>query len=263
MAYTVLLPKGDLLPRILTGLVTVPAVIFLIFQDPIYFKILGVFATFGLLREWSRLSFGESYHWMNSICLLAILVAFVPVLHMGSIAIILAGCGWLYYLNIFRMKKFTIVSTGYVYISLAMSIIIHIMPKIGGSYFILLVLALVWCVDTGAFLVGKIIGGPKLAPSISPGKTWAGFLGGIFFGLTGVWLLTKVMSLKVSNSFWIFCTAAVFLAHGGDLLESWCKRYFKVKDSGSFLPGHGGLLDRLDSLLAVSFAAALLWYFCG
>ncbi len=263
MAYTVWLPKGDLLPRILTGLVAIPAVIFLIFQDPIYFKMLGFLATFGLLREWSRLSFEKNYHWMNSICLLAILVAFVPELRAGSIVMVLAGCGWLYYLNVFDLKKFGIVSAGYVYISLAMEIIIHIMPEIGGAYFILLVLALVWCVDTGAFLVGKTIGGPKLAPSISPSKTWAGFFGGTFFGLVGVWLLIKAMRLDVSNSFWFFSIAAVLLAHGGDLLESWCKRYFSVKDSGSFLPGHGGLLDRLDSLLAVSFAAALLWYFCG
>ena len=261
MAYTVLQPKGDLLPRILTGLVAVPAVIFLIFQDPIFFKLLGVLASFGLLTEWSRLSFGENYHWMNSICLLAIVVAFLPALRVGSVAIILAGCGWLYYLNLLPVKKFAIVSAGYLYISLAMSIIIHIMPKIGGSYFILLVLALVWFVDTGAFLVGKVIGGPKLAPTISPGKTWAGFFGGIFFGLMGVWFLTRIMTINVSNSFWIFATAAVFLAHGGDLLESWCKRYFNVKDSGSFLPGHGGLLDRLDSLLAISFAVALLWCF--
>jgi phosphatidate cytidylyltransferase len=224
---------------------------------------LSVLAAFGLLREWSRLCFKENYHWMNSICLLAILVAFVPVLRAGSIAIVLAGCSWLYYLNVFKLKKFAIVSAGYLYISLAIGIIIHLMPQIGGSYFILLVLALVWLVDTGAYLTGKTIGGPKLAPRISPGKTWAGFFGGIFFGLIGIWLLIKAMNLKVSTSFWFFAIAAVLFSHGGDLLESWCKRYFKVKDSGNFLPGHGGLLDRLDSLLAVSFATAVLWYFCG
>lgn len=263
MDYTVWLPKGDLVPRILTMLVAIPTVIFLIFQDPIYFKMISLLVAYGLFREWSRLSFGENHHWMNSVCLLAIITAFIPVFYGGSAAIVLAGCGWLYYLDVFELKKFAIVSIGYMYISLAMGIIIHIMPKIGGAYFILLVLALVWCVDVGAFLSGKAIGGPKLAPTISPNKTWAGFFGGIFFGLTGVWLLIKAMGLEVSMSFWVFSTAAAFLAHGGDLLESWCKRYFKVKDSGTFLPGHGGFLDRLDSLLAVSFAIALLWYICG
>jgi phosphatidate cytidylyltransferase len=126
---------------------------------------------------------------------------------------------------------------------------------------VLLVLTTIWLADSGAYFFGKQFGKRKLAPSISPGKTWAGFFGGIFFGLVGVWFLTKIMSINVSNSFWVFGTAAVFLAHGGDLLESWCKRYFNVKDSGSFLPGHGGLLDRLDSLLAISFAVALFWYF--
>lgn len=263
MAYTVWLPKGDLLPRVLTGLVTIPAVVFLIFQDLIYFQILGIFAAFGLFREWSRLCFERNYHWMNGVCLLAILLAFIPALRIGVVAIIVAGCGWLYYLNVFDLKKFAIVSIGYVYISLTTGILVHIMPEIGGAYFILLVLTLVWCVDTGAFLSGKAIGGPKMIPSVSPNKTWAGFFGGIVFGLAGVWLLIRTMNLEVATSFWFFSVVSVFLAHGGDLLESWCKRYFNVKDSGGFLPGHGGLLDRLDSLLAVSFAIAVLWYFCG
>lgn len=263
MAYTVWLPRGgDLQLRILTGLIAVPSVIFLIFQDPIYFKMITLLVTYGLFREWARLSLGENHHWMNSVCLLAITVAFMPVLYAGAIAIVLAGCGWLYYLESFELKKFMIISVGYLYITLAMGIIIHILPKFG-AYFILLVLALVWCVDTGAFLSGKALGGPKLAPTISPNKTWSGFFGGIFFGLLGVWLLIHAINLEVSTSFWIFSVISVFLAHGGDLLESWCKRYFNVKDSGTFLPGHGGFLDRLDSLLAVSFAVALLWYFCG
>ena len=262
MAYTVLPPKNDLLPRVITGLIAIPAIIFLIIQDPVYFRIVGVFITFGLLREWSRLSFKENYHWMNSICLLAILSSFMPMLYIGSIAVVLVGCCWLYYLNILAFKKFTIVSSGYVYISLAMGIIIHVIPQIKVPYFLLLMMILIWLVDTGAFLVGKLIGGPKLAPSISPSKTWSGFFGGIFFGLTGIWLIIKAMELQTNQALWGFFIVSVFLSHGGDLLESWCKRYFNVKDSGSFLPGHGGLLDRLDSLLAVSFAAAFFWYFC-
>lgn len=262
MAYTVQPPKSDLLPRFFTGLVAVPALVFLIFQDPLYFKIIGVLVTFGLLREWSRLCFNQSYHWLNSVCLIAILAAFMPLLYAGSIAIVLIGCAWLYYLKLFEPKKVMIAIIGYVYISVAMGLLIHIIPQINGSPFILSMLALVWCVDTGAFIVGKLVGGPKLAPTISPKKTWSGFLGGIFFGLLGVWSATKLMNMATNEAFWLFAVVAVFLSQAGDLLESWCKRYFKVKDTGSFLPGHGGLLDRLDSLLAVSFAAACFWFFC-
>lgn len=262
MAYTVSLPKGELLPRILTGLVAIPSVIFINFQDPIFLKLVGVLTTFGLLREWSKLSFEKYYHWLNGVCLLAILVGFVPTLRMGALAMVVAGCSWLFYLKTFKVKKLQIVCAGYLYITTAMAIIIHIMPNIG-AHFILLVLTLIWCVDTGAFLAGKTIGGPKLAPAISPNKTWAGFIGGAICGLTGVSLLITAMHFNVNQSFWFFACTSVLLAQGGDLLESWCKRYFNVKDSGSFLPGHGGLLDRMDSLLAVSFAIAVLWYFCG
>lgn len=170
------------------------------------------------------------------------------------------GCVWLLYSKIFQWKKLFIISIGYFYITIASLIIVNILPILGIN-FIILVLALVWSIDTGAFIMGKTIGGPKLAPKISPNKTWAGFFGGIVFCLLSVSLLIKKMNFDASSKFWVFVICSIFLAQGGDLLESWCKRYFNVKDSGSFLPGHGGVLDRLDSLLAVSFAIAVFWYF--
>jgi len=262
MAYTVSLPKSELLPRVLTGLVAIPVVIFLTFQEPIFLKIILSLTAFGLFREWSNLSFAKPYHWLSSVCLLAILVSFHPTLRMGGMLLVLAGCGWLIYLKPFSLEKLKIICGGYLYITSAMAIIVHIMPDIGPQ-FMLLVFTLIWCIDTGAFLVGRVIGGPKLAPTISPNKTWSGFIGGAIAGLVGVSLLIAAMKFKVIPAFWIFVCVSVLLAQGGDLLESWGKRYFKVKDSGSFFPGHGGLLDRLDSLLAVSFAIAVLWYFCG
>ena len=262
MAYTVWLPRGDLLPRTLTGLVAIPAVVFIIFQGQFFLKIIGVLAAFGLLREWSNLSFSKPYHWLSFVCFSSILLGFFPALRVGALLVTLAGCGWFLYLKVFKSEELKVICLGYLYITGAMAIIIHIMPNFGVN-FTLLVLILVWSVDTGAFLAGKTFGGPKLAPAISPNKTWSGFVGGIIFGLGSVVLLTRVMNIEVAESFWAFAGVSVFLAQGGDLLESWCKRFFKVKDSGNFLPGHGGMLDRLDSLLAVSFAIAVLWYFCG
>ena len=260
MAYTVWRPKGSLLPRTLTGLVAIPAVIFIILQGSVFFQIFGILIAFGLMREWSNLSFGKPYHWLSFICFSSILLSFFVPLKIVFILMPLVGCAGLLYLRDFEWKKLSIICVGYLYITSASAIIIHVMPNFGVN-FILLVFVLVWSVDTGAFLVGKTIGGPKLAPSISPNKTWSGFMGGVIFGLMSIYLLSRAMNFEISSHFWIFAISSVFLAQAGDLLESWCKRYFNVKDSGNFLPGHGGMLDRLDSLLAVSFAIALLWYF--
>lgn len=262
MAYTVQQHKSDFLPRFITGVIAIPAIIFLLFQHPIYFKIIAIFSAFGIFREWSRMCLNKNHHWLNSVCLLAIIASFIPFLYLGSIAIVLAGCAWLYYLKPLEHKKLIITVTGYVYISLSMGILIHIIPQINGSSFILLILTLVWSVDTGAYITGRVIGGPKLAPAISPKKTWSGLFGGILFGILGTWSLSISMNISTDNAFWYFTIIAIFLSIGGDLLESWCKRYFNVKDTGSFLPGHGGFLDRLDSLLAVNFAAACFWFFC-
>ena len=115
-----------------------------------------------------------------------------------------------------------------------------------------------WAVDIGAYFAGRAIGGPKLAPWISPNKTWAGLVGGTVSSalLAGAW--TWMTALPVA----LFVLAPFFAiaAQGGDLFESWMKRKAGVKDSGSWLPGHGGALDRLDGLVVVAVltAAALL-----
>jgi phosphatidate cytidylyltransferase len=122
-------------------------------------------------------------------------------------------------------------------------------------------LATVWATDSGAFLTGRWLGGPKLAPVISPAKTWSGFFGGLL-GAALVAAAAGALGLIPSSGRFIALGLAVSLvAQGGDLLESRFKRHFEVKDSGTIIPGHGGVLDRLDSLLtALPFVAAVeLW----
>ena len=110
--------------------------------------------------------------------------------------------------------------------------------------------------DIFAYFSGRSIGGPKLAPRVSPNKTWAGLIGGtIGAGLVG-WGVALLFDLGMPFV-WIGAPMAI-VAQGGDLYESWVKRRAGVKDSGSILPGHGGVLDRLDGLLPVSLATFLL-----
>ncbi|HXG99377.1 MAG TPA: phosphatidate cytidylyltransferase [Sphingomicrobium sp.] len=111
-----------------------------------------------------------------------------------------------------------------------------------------------WSVDIGAYFAGRTIGGPKLAPAISPNKTWAGLIGGMaaagVFGGLWAWLLELPAVL-------VWLTLPFGLgAQMGDLFESWLKRRAGVKDSGNWLPGHGGALDRLDGLVVVAVLTA-------
>src|ERR1700741_4669522 len=115
----------------------------------------------------------------------------------------------------------------------------------------------VWAADTGALVVGRLFGGPKLAPKLSPNKTWAGLIGGILAaGATEGVYAYAVSGFVLSAVLFGFFLALV--GHCGDLFESWVKRRFQAKVTGSLIPGHGGMLDRIDSLLCAAPAAALL-----
>jgi phosphatidate cytidylyltransferase len=123
---------------------------------------------------------------------------------------------------------------------------------------ILYIFAIVWTTDTAAYIFGRMIGGPKLAPRISPKKTWSGFLGGALSAaligtLFGAWMGDTNM-LKLAVLSLLLAVAAQM----GDLGESALKRLFDTKDTSGLIPGHGGVLDRLDGLIFVAFAAALL-----
>ncbi len=115
-------------------------------------------------------------------------------------------------------------------------------------------LAVVWANDIAAYAAGRGIGGPKLAPRVSPNKTWAGFAGGVVAsGLVG-WLAGLVSETNLAPLIGMSLLLGV-AAQLGDLAESWAKRHFGVKDSSRLIPGHGGLLDRVDGLLAASVLA--------
>ncbi|VVT03424.1 Phosphatidate cytidylyltransferase [Sphingomonas sp. EC-HK361] len=117
-------------------------------------------------------------------------------------------------------------------------------------------MALVWGCDIGAFFVGRTFGGPKLAPRLSPNKTWSGLIGGVLLASVVGALMHWRFGLPLRMT--LATPGLAVVAQGGDLFESWLKRRAGVKDSGTILPGHGGVLDRLDGLVPVAPLAALL-----
>jgi phosphatidate cytidylyltransferase len=136
-----------------------------------------------------------------------------------------------------------------------------IMPASGRGTALWL-LAVVWGTDIAAYAAGRSIGGPRLAPRISPNKTWAGLLGGVATaGLIGL-VAAQLMGSRPATLGLVSLALGV-VAQIGDLAESLAKRHFGVKDSSQLIPGHGGVLDRLDGLLAAALAAGLLTLVAG
>jgi phosphatidate cytidylyltransferase len=152
---------------------------------------------------------------------------------------------------------------GVVYIGLAgIGFIWLRSDSFAGLVAILFVVLVVWASDIGAYMVGRMVGGPKLAPAISPNKTWSGALGGLAAAVL-VGLAVAAWADPAARLPHVMVIAAILgmAAAAGDLLESAIKRHFHVKDTSSLIPGHGGLLDRVDGLLAaipVACAIALV-----
>ncbi len=126
-----------------------------------------------------------------------------------------------------------------------------------GTWYVLGLFLIVWATDTAALVFGKLIGGAKLAPRLSPGKTWAGTLGGSISAAMVFGLYIALFGFNALAAM-LFAFVFSFVAHGGDLFESLVKRRFGFKDSGGLIPGHGGVLDRVDSLFAASVVLAVL-----
>ncbi len=120
-----------------------------------------------------------------------------------------------------------------------------------GAQWLLYIMVLVWGADSGAYIFGKMFGKHKLAPKVSPGKTWQGFFGGLATSAVISWAFGALANLNVAVGVLLVCSLVAALASVlGDLTESMFKREAGIKDSGHLIPGHGGILDRIDSLTA-------------
>lgn len=121
-----------------------------------------------------------------------------------------------------------------------------------GAAWVLSLFLLIWCADVGAYFIGRRFGQRKLAPAISPGKTVAGLFGGLGAGMLCATLIAWLRETPRPGSWLLLCAATILFSVSGDLLESLMKRSAGLKDSGSLMPGHGGVLDRVDSVLAAA-----------
>jgi phosphatidate cytidylyltransferase len=118
--------------------------------------------------------------------------------------------------------------------------------------------AVVWATDIAAYFAGRAIGGPKLWPAVSPKKTWAGAIAGTLGGIVAGAVAVELLGVPVPPMLLLVACLLSVAAQAGDLIESAVKRHFGAKDAGSLIPGHGGLMDRLDGFLTAAAAAAMV-----
>ena len=145
---------------------------------------------------------------------------------------------------------------GFFYIIIPCACLV-VLRELVGMAVVFWILLSVWSVDIGAYIAGISIGGPKIAPSISPKKTWAGFIGGTLAAVVAGLVFTQLgITVKINSV--INSIGLAVVAQIGDLLESALKRHFNVKDSGKLIPGHGGILDRVDSIVTAAIYAAIM-----
>lgn len=248
--------------RVLSALVlAIPALVIVYLGPPVFDLAFGAVGVLMAL-EWDRLCGGarrDAATWLLVATVAGITAVTLAVSH--EAALLAAAAGFVIVLVSARGRRPSplLAASGALYIGVPLVALFWLRGEpTHGLLTILWLLAIVWSTDTGALIVGRTIGGPKLAPTISPNKTWSGFFG----GLAAAALVSAVTAALVKVPLLPVIGVGLLLsvvAQAGDLLESKVKRHLHVKDSGDLIPGHGGLFDRVDALLAAAPALALLY----
>jgi len=258
-----------LIARLTSAFVLIPVSIAFVVAGGWWFALSLVLVTSLMAFEWNRLVLGPDNRSKITLYFLVYTIFIVSALGLGleghwDLALwITALAGGLCFLIALGHKVNPIwAMMGVPYLFLPMMSFVWLRelesPLVHGVTTIVWILLVVWGSDTGGYIAGKSIGGPKLAPRISPNKTWSGFLGGLGLAMLG----GLVIGLYVGqgNIFILILVSAglSIVSQVGDLVESAIKRHFGVKDFSSLIPGHGGVFDRFDGLLFVLGAAGLL-----
>jgi phosphatidate cytidylyltransferase len=253
---------SDLLPRTLSAVLLVPLVLEMVVYGSAWFQLLAGFAGVLMAREYTQIAHqGDDLQF--AFHALAALAAVVTLPEAGLRLTLLVVFAMMVLSNIHLAMRNPVATIwqriGVAYVALPVVALMLVRGQgTNGLVTTLFLLLLVWSADTFAYFAGRIIGGPKLAPRLSPKKTWAG-LAGAAVGATLVAMAFLYFG-KASGfaPFILLAAALAVIEQGGDIFESSLKRAHNIKDSGSLIPGHGGILDRVDGLLAVFSAAALV-----
>lgn len=254
---------SDLLPRVASAIVMVALALGALWVGGRWFVAFWYIAAAAIVWEWLGL-IGSQRRTLSSAIGAAVLAIAAGLAANGELefAALAAVVGALFVGLIERQEKPVWAAAGVVYAAVLLLAVTGLRLSVyNGFNAILWLFAIVWGTDIIAYFSGRLIGGPKLWPAVSPSKTWSGFIGGVTGGaLAGVIvLMVQIPASQRSLAAYILIGLVLgAVSQGGDLFESSIKRRFGVKDASRLIPGHGGFMDRLDGFVAACGVAALI-----
>lgn len=251
---------SDLKIRALSALVLAPIVLGAVWLGDLPFLLMIAVAIILMACEWARLTCAPN--WYIEGCILAVsgVAAAQLIVQSGETSgvlqislvcvTILAGMSLIGFMGWVRGEQLRWRLLGVPYISLGPASLVWLREQENvGLTLILWLLLVIWAMDIGAYFAGRAIGGPKLAPRVSPNKTWAGLIGGMTSAAIVGGAVASVSGFRPVLLLAVVSALLGAWSQAGDIAESYVKRHFGVKDMSNLIPGHGGILDRLDGLL--------------
>ena len=250
---------GRLLVRVLSALVLLPIVLGALWAGYPYFTILIAACGVIMAIEWTGLV--QIPGWTAALHLVPAAMIFtlpygLTIESALAVVAVLTGLPLAVGL-IFGRRALVWVGLGLVYVWLPLTLAAWMRDLEHGLVVILWLLLVVWLTDIGGYFAGKGIGGPKLAPRLSPKKTWAGLFGGMALAALGGAIVSLALDFGQAAMMATLSAGLAIVEQISDLLESGIKRRFGAKDSGHLIPGHGGLLDRVDGIVLVAASVGL------
>lgn len=245
---------NDLAVRTVSGLVLVAIAGVALWLGGIAYWLLLMAGALTMQHEWATLVGRPDRRRLSMLALMASLSMLSPLADgpgFLSLGFIIGGAFFIATID----RSFRL-GWGVFYCALPVMALLFLRQQDNGLLLAFWTMATVWATDIGAYFAGRGIGGPKIAPSISPSKTWAGLAGGMAAALAFALILQDRFDLP--HVLVLASAPLAVVAQIGDFLESWMKRQAGVKDSGTLIPGHGGILDRVDGLVPVAPIVALL-----
>ena len=251
---------NNLALRILSAAVLAPLAIFAAYHGGWAFILFWGVAAIVALWEWTTMVVGATYRLMfvSSGGAIAI-AAFLTWLGRPVVAILMVGLGGLAAAIFAPAERRVWVTAGIVYAgAMLLAPVFLRADEMFGFAVIVLLFAVVWTTDVFAFFAGRALGGPKLLPSVSPKKTWSGAIVGVLGAVLAALFVASLFGPFNRMAIVIVALVLSVVSQIGDLFESWVKRQFGAKDSSHLIPGHGGVMDRLDGFWAAALVGCII-----